>query len=286
MTHYQTLGVAEDASPEDIKKAYRKLASQHHPDKGGDTARFQEIQVAYDTLADADRRQRYDHERQNPGGVRFNFNGQDMTGHPDVENIIRNFGFHFGGDPFAQFRQQQQQQQPRKNRDLQIEISIPLIETLSEQTKTISIQTTNGTRETVEVKIPRGVQGRTTIQYPGLGDNFFNTLPRGDLRVTVMVQPNPKFETNGLDLVTTLDVDCLTAMAGGEREITGLDGKTFQVTIPSGAQPNMGFRIREQGLWQMNSLTRGNLIVKINITVPGNLTADQIALVNQIRNTL
>jgi curved DNA-binding protein len=283
MTHYQTLGVAEDASPEDIKKAYRKLASQHHPDKGGDTARFQEIQVAYDTLADADRRQRYDHERQNPGGVRFNFNGQDMTGHPDVENIFRNFGFHFGGDPFAQFRQQQQ---PRKNRDLQIEISIPLIETLSEQTKTISIQTTNGTRETVEVKIPRGVQGRTTIQYPGLGDNFFNTLPRGDLRVTVVVQPNLKFETNGLDLVTTLDVDCLTAMAGGEREITGLDGKTFQVTIPSGAQPNMGFRIREQGLWQMNSLTRGNLIVKINITVPGNLTADQIALVNQIRNTL
>jgi curved DNA-binding protein len=206
-----------------------------------------------------------------------------MTGHPDVENIFRNFGFHFGGDPFAQFRQQQQ---PRKNRDLQIEISIPLIETLSEQTKTISIQTTNGTRETVEVKIPRGVQGRTTIQYPGLGDNFFNTLPRGDLRVTVVVQPNLKFETNGLDLVTTLDVDCLTAMAGGEREITGLDGKTFQVTIPSGAQPNMGFRIREQGLWQMNSLTRGNLIVKINITVPGNLTADQIALVNQIRNTL
>ena len=284
MTHYQTLGVAEDASPEDIKKAYRRLASQHHPDRGGDTARFQEIQVAYDTLADSDRRQRYDHERRNPGGMRFNFNGQDMTGHPDVENIFRNFGFHFGGDPFAQFRQQQQQ--PRKNRDLQIEISIPLIETLSEQTKTISVQTTNGTRETVEVKIPRGVQGRTTIQYPGLGDNFFNTLPRGDLRVTVVVQPNPKFETNGLDLVTTLDVDCLTAMAGGEREITGLDGKTFQVTIPSGAQPNMGFRIREQGLWQMNSLTRGNLIVKINITVPGNLTADQIALVNQIRNTL
>jgi curved DNA-binding protein len=283
MTHYQTLGVAEDASPEDIKRAYRKLASQHHPDKGGDTARFQEIQAAYDTLADADRRQRYDHERRNPGGMRFNFNGQDMSGHPDVENIFRNFGFQFGGDPFAQFRHQQQ---PRKNRDLQIEITIPLVETLSEQTKTISVQTTNGTRETVEVKIPRGVQGRTTIQYPGLGDNFFNTLPRGDLRVNVVVQPHPKFETNGLDLITTLDVDCLTAMAGGEQEVTGLDGKTFQVTIPAGAQPNTGFRIREQGLWQMNSLTRGNLIVKINITVPNNLTADQIALVNQIRNTL
>jgi DnaJ-class molecular chaperone len=75
-------------------------------------------------------------------------------------------------------------------------------------------------------------------------------------------------------------------MAGGDKEVVGLDGKTFQVSIPSGAQHNMGFRIREQGLWQMNSLTQGNLIVKINITVPGNLTADQIALVNQIRNTL
>jgi DnaJ-class molecular chaperone len=285
MTHYATLGIAENATPEEIKKAYRKLASQHHPDKGGDTARFQEIQAAYDTLADADRRQRYDHERSNPGGMRFNFNGQDMTGHPDVENIFRNFGFHFGGsDPFAQFRQQHQPQ-PRRNRDLQIEIQIPLAETLTEQTKTISVQTTNGHRETVEVRIPRGLVGQPTIKYPLLGDNFFASLPRGDLYVNVVTQPHPNFEVHGLDLVTTMNVDCLMAMAGGDMEVSGLDGRIFQLSIPAGAQPNMGFRITGQGLWHADGLTRGHLIVKISITVP-QLTADQIALVNQIRQSL
>ena len=286
MTHYETLGIAENATPEEIKKAYRKLASQHHPDKGGDTARFQEIQAAYDTLADADRRQRYDHERHNPGGMQFNFNGQDMTGHPDVENIFRNFGFHFGGgggqgQPFGQFRQQQ----PRRNRDLQIEIQIPLAETLAEQTKTISVQTTNGHRETIEVRIPRGVLGRNTIKYPNLGDNFFESLPRGDLYVNVAAQPHPDFDAHGLDLITTMNVDCLTAMAGGDVQVTGLDGREFQLTVPAGAQPGMGFRIPNQGLWLINELTRGNLIVKIHITVP-QLNADQIALVNQIRQSL
>jgi curved DNA-binding protein len=286
MTHYTTLGIAENASPEEIKKAYRRLASQHHPDRGGDTARFQDIQAAYDTLADADRRQRYDHERQNPGGMRFNFNGQDMTGHPDMQNIFRNFGFHFGGgDPFGQFHQQPQPQ-PRRNRDLQIEINIPLAESLAEQTKTISVQTTNGHRETVEVRIPRGVVGRTTVKYPLLGDNFFNTLPRGDLYVHVSALPADGFQVHGLDLLTTMHVDCLTAMAGGDQEVTGLDGRVFQLSIPPCAQPGMGFRIPEQGLWQLHGLTRGNLIVKINITIPTSLTADQIALVNQIRQSL
>lgn len=284
MTHYDTLGIAENATPEEIKKAYRKLASQHHPDKGGDTARFQEIQAAYDTLADADHRQRYDHERRNPGGMRFNFNGQDVSGNPDIENIFRNFGFHFGGDPFGQFRQQHQPQ-PRRNRDLQIEINVPLTETLAEQTKTISVQTTNGHRENIEVKIPRGVIGRTTIKYPNLGDNFFSSLARGDLYVNVVVQPHAGFDVNGLDLITTLNIDCLTAMTGGQLEVQGLDGRIFQLTIPAGAQPDMGFRISDQGLWQLHGLTRGNLIVKIHITVP-HLTADQIALVNQIRQSL
>lgn len=280
MTHYKTLGIAEDASPEDIKKSYRKLASQHHPDKGGDTSRFQEIQAAYDVLSDPKKRQQYDQARRNPG-VKFNFNGQSV---PDVDELFRNFGFNFGGaDPFAQFRQQQQ---ARRNRDMQIHLSVPLISTIAEQTKTISVQTTNGQRETIEVTIPRGVVSGSRIKYPNLGDNFFNTLPRGDLYVEVIVLHDPFFEVNGLDLIHTLDVDCLTAMSGGETIVKGIDGTEFQLTIPQCAQPNMGFRIPNQGLWQMNGLTRGNLIVKINITVPKSLSPDQVDLVNQIRNSL
>jgi DnaJ-class molecular chaperone len=101
----------------------------------------------------------------------------------------------------------------------------------------------------------------------------------------VVVQPHPDFEVHGLDLITTLHVDCLTAMAGGEMEVQGLDGRIFQLSIPAGAQPNMGFRITGQGLWHADGLTRSHLIVKIHITVP-QLNADQIALVNQIRQSL
>jgi len=284
MTHYITLGVAEDATADDIKRTYRRLASQHHPDRGGDTARFQEIQAAYDVLGDPQRRAQYDQQRRTTtGGFRFNFNGQDITGHPGVEEIFRNFGFQYGSDPFGPFRQPSQ---PRRNRDLQVEITVPLVSTLEDQTKVLSVQTTNGHRETVEVRIPRGILGHSTMKYPELGDNFFGNLPRGDLYVNVHVEPDPQFEISGLHLITKLDVDCVTAMGGGDVTVTGLDGRIFSVTVPAGAQNGTGYRIAEQGLWQMNTLTRGHLIAKINITVPQNLNEDQLALVNQLRQTL
>jgi DnaJ-class molecular chaperone len=91
MTHYATLGVGENADADEIKRAYRKLASQHHPDKGGDTAKFQAIQTAYDTLSDAGKRQQYDMERQGMGnGMHFQFNGSMPGG---IHDIFRNFGF-------------------------------------------------------------------------------------------------------------------------------------------------------------------------------------------------
>ena len=131
MTHYQTLGVAENTSQDEIKKAYRKLAMQHHPDRNnGDDTKFKEIQIAYDALSDEQKRQQYDMQRQNPGGVRFNINGG--PGHPDIEEMLRNFGFAQGGqDPFQNFRQ------PRRNKDIRVEVVIPLTSTLDPQIKTI-----------------------------------------------------------------------------------------------------------------------------------------------------
>lgn len=283
MTHYQTLGVSDTASSEEIKKAYRKLASQHHPDKGGDTAKFQAIQTAYDTLGDPAKKEQYDLERQGLGGMRFTVNGHDMSGMPGgMEDILRNFGFNFnrGGDPFGHFRQ------PRRNKDLRIEIPLTLSSTLEEQVKTVSVQTTNGHRETVEVKIPRGVTNGTQIKYPGLGDNFFNTLARGDLYVHFSVLQQPPFTVDGLDIHTAIEIDCLSAIVGGETEVSGLDGSKFLVTVPAGTQPGTVLRIKGQGIWQLNGSTRGNLLVKINITVPQNLTAQQLELINQIKNTL
>lgn len=280
MSHYETLGVSKSATPDEIKKAYRKLASQHHPDKGGDTAKFQQIEEAYRILSDPNQRQQYDNPQ--PQGFRFNMNGQDFDGMPPgFDEIFRNFGFG-GASPFGAHRRAQ----PRKNKDLRVEISISLAESLEEQHKTLSVQTTNGHRETVDVTIPRGVVTGTSIRYPGLGDTFFNTLPRGDLYVVVNVFADPRFHVNNLDIITTANVTCFQAILGHKLEIVTLDNRVLELQVPAGSQNGMILRIRNEGLYQMNSHLRGNLLVKLNITVPTNLSETQLDLVRQIQTGL
>lgn len=272
--HYETLGVAETASQEEIKRAYRSLASKHHPDKGGDTAKFQEIQAAYAILEDSNKRSQYDAERRNPGG--FRFNGHDMGNGvpPGMEDIFSQFGFHFGGrHPFNQ---------PRRNKDLRINILLDLADTLEQQDKTVSVQTTNGQRFTVEVAIPRGVKNGTEIKYSGLGDNFFNTLPRGDLYVHIRILEHEKFAIQGNDLVTELPLNCLYAITGCETNIKGLDGKEFVLTIPRGCQNGTKLRIKGEGLWEFNQNIRGNLLISIGIFVPTDLDEDDIDAISDI----
>jgi DnaJ-class molecular chaperone len=272
MTHYQTLGIQDNASPEEIKRAYRRLASQHHPDKGGDTARFQEIQTAYDVLGDEAKRQQYDLERQG-GWQRFHFGGHPM------DEIFRQFHFREGSDPFHHFRQPQQ----RRNKDLRISIPIPLVTTLEEQVKTVSVQTTNGQREIIEVRIPRGVTSETSIKYPGLGDNLFSSIPRGDLYVNIVVHSADNFLVSGIDLYTKISVNCLHAITGGSATVQGLDSKTFEIHIPAGTQANTKFRIPGQGLYRLNSDQRGDLYAETLLTVP-RLDQQQIELLQTIVN--
>jgi DnaJ-class molecular chaperone len=275
MTHYETLGINEQASADEIKRAYRKLASQHHPDKGGDKTKFQEIQSAYDTLSDDQKRQQYDMQRQGfggqNGGFQFHFN------HGNIDDIFRNFGF--GNDPFRQ------QQQQRRNKDLRIEIPIPLVSTLAEQKKTIQVTTTTGEKSNLEVTIPRGVTHGTNIKYSGLGDNMFNTLPRGDLYVQFNVHGAEGFGLNGVDLYTRVNVNCLLAIAGGIVEVTGLDDKVFEVTVHPGTQPNTRYRIPQHGLYHMNSDIRGDLYVEVNIVVPQNLSPEALDIVRGLINS-
>lgn len=277
MTHYATLGVSETASQDEIKRAYRKLAMQHHPDKGGDTNKFQEIQSAYDVIGDEQHRAHYDAERRN-GGIRFNINGQDFGGGmpQGMEEMLRNFGFAFGpgsagqtGDPFGAFRQ------PRRNKDIQIDIIVPLSTTLNDQQKTISVQTTNGGRQAVNVRVPKGVRSNTTIKYPNLGDNFFESLPRGDLFVKVHVENDTQFQFENLDLIYTAEIDCVRAMIGDHLTVHGIDNRQFELTIPPGTQNGTKFRISNQGLYAMDQNIRGSLLVSVKITIPTHLNDEQ-----------
>ena len=274
-THYETLGVSKTATPDEIKKAYRKLASQHHPDKGGDTAKFQQVEEAYRILSDPNQRQQYDNPspfgNHNGQGFDFNFNGQDLN------DIFRQFGF--GADnPY--FRQQV----PRRNKDIRAHMEVTLPETLQDIQKTLSVQSSNGQRQTIDVAIPRGVTSGTTMKYPGLGDHMFENLPRGDFYLNITVLPDPKFQTHGLDLLTRLTIDCFQAMLGTSIEINTLDSKTLALQIPAGTQPGTTLRIRGEGLYQMNSHIRGNLLVKVSITIPKELNQQQIELLEKIQS--
>lgn len=278
MTHYATLGVEESASPDEIKRAYRKLAGQHHPDKGGDTAAFQRIQEAYSIIGDEGKRAQYDAERRGGGGFRFSVNGQPFEHHfGGMDDIFSQFGFNPFGDPFGRA-------QPRRNKDLRIKIQIDLRDTLEEQTKTITVKTTNNDDVTVEVKIPRGVTTGTTVKYSGLGDNLFATLPRGDLYIQFEVRSNNNFEVHGIDLLTNISINSIEAIVGCEKIVTSLDNKEFKVSVPSGTQPNSKLRLLGQGLYAMNQNIRGSLIINVSIVTP-TLSPHQLEIAKQLLNS-
>jgi curved DNA-binding protein len=275
---YETLGVPKGASEEEIKKAYRRLASSHHPDKGGDTGKFQEIQSAYETLSDPVKRQQ--HDNPNPFG-----------GHPGHSG----FEFHFGGggpeDLFQQFFSQGfpgghpfQQRQPRRNKDLRVQLQVTLASTLEQQRKTISVQTTKGDRYNVDVDIPRGVSDGTTIKYSQMGDNMFDTLTRGDLYVIITLQPDNRFELHGINVVANIEIDSIDAMLGCDKLITGIDGREYSIKIPQACQHGVKFGLQGQGLYQMNTNHRGDLIAVINIKTP-DLTEQQLNILRNIRST-
>jgi curved DNA-binding protein len=275
MNYYTILGVEKTASPEQIKAAYRKLASKNHPDKGGDTVRFQEIQTAYDVLSDASKRQAYDNPMtQGPQNFNFNFGGAQG----DLNDIFNQF---FGGrNPFANMRSH-----PQRNRDIRSDIVVQLVDTLSEQRKTFQITTEQGIVLNSDLVIPRGITSGTTIKYPGLGENANTNLPRGDLYLTVNVQRNPNFQVSGLDLMTSLTIDCFQAILGCEQTIAGLDGKIFTIQTPSAAQNGMKLKLSGEGLYAFQQDVKGNLYVNINVKIPTNLTSEQLELIKKLQTT-
>jgi len=274
MNYYETLGVPNTASEDELKRAYRKLASQHHPDKGGNTAKFQEIQEAYATLSDPQKRAQYDNPQPQMGGVHFNFNGHN------INDIFSQFGFNpfGGGDPFANFRHQQQ-----RNKDIRANLSVTLEDTLADREKHLNISTGPGQTQEVTVTIPRGITPQTTIKYPGLGEQVYPNLPKGDLYLTINLMTNWKFQTAGLDLITDLTLDCFQAILGSEQTVVGLDGKQFVIKTPAGCQHGTKLKISGEGLWGFQQDIKGHLFARVNITIPTDLSEEKVSI---IRNQL
>lgn len=267
MNPYEVLGVPKTASSDDIKKAYRKLASQHHPDKGGNTARFQEIQTAYDILNDPEKKHNFDNPHNHSQHFNFHFG-------PEIDEIFSRFGFQH---PFGHVHS-------RKNQDYRTSILINLEDTLLDSNKNLVLNVGNQTK-TLQIQIPKGITSGTTIKYPNLGDRSINSLPPGDLYLTVNISGHPRFTVNGLDLITNLTIDCFQAILGTEQTIIGLDQKVFSIRVPPGCQHNTKLKITGEGLPGFQKDIKGNLLVQILIAIPTNLTDLQKNLLIELQQT-
>jgi len=249
---YQTLGVDRDADSDTIKRAYRRLASQHHPDKGGDKSRFQEIQSAYDTLGDPQKRSAYDnprHQFEGMGGQAFNF-----------DSIFNVFG--------ARFNHPQQRQQHQR---AVMSLWVTLQDVARGGPKTISVGTNQGTT-TVEIEMPPGIDDGASVQYPGVG-------PGGmDLIITFRIHPNPRWERQAHNLITDHPIDVWNLILGCNVNVQDILGNNLSLTIPPGTQPNTLMRLRGRGL-QNRSGQSGDLLIRVQAQIPKDIPEDLIDMI-------
>lgn len=288
---YASLGVPKDADAAAIKKAYRKLARQYHPDQNsGDASaesRFKEVGEAYAVLSDPEQRQQYDALRAMAGGgPRFAsgpggpgaggfedlfggmFGGAGSGGGagprmryssagggaPDLEDLL---GGMFGGGGRAGFA-------PQKGRDLTSSARLPFRQAVAGDTVSLVVD-----GRSTKVRIPPGVKDGQRIRIPGKGEAGLGGGPAGDLVVTVSVEPHPVFGISGDNLTITVPVSFPEAVDGAVISVPTLDGGSVRLKVPAGS--SSGARLRVKGKGVSTKKGTGDLIVTIQVAVPRNL---------------
>ncbi len=270
---YSILGVDRTADQETIKRAYRKLAAQNHPDRGGDTNRFQEIQGAYDTLSDPQKRAQYDNPQ--PQGFHFQFGGGFPGGIHDI------FEQHFGGSPFNSFFGRP----PQRNKNINLQVQISLEEAFRGKDLLANVRLPSGREQVLEVKIPPGVDDGTTIRLSGMGDDTIPNLPRGDIMLVIHVLPKEGWRRQGDDLIVGFKLNCLDAMIGKIIDVYTIDNTKLQVNVKPGTQHGSILSIPGYGMPNLNTQQKGKMFIEINIFVPDNLTDLQRDLIKKAMNS-
>lgn len=270
---YKTLGVEKTATPDEIKSAYRKLASKHHPDKGGDTATFQKIQAAYETLSDANKRADYDNPMPQSGGFHFHQGGGIPPGFEDI--FASMFG---GGNPFGDLHRRPQQ----RNSTVSLQTSISLEEAFTGKEIIAGVRLPSGREQAINVKIPAGISDGTTIRLKELGDDSIPSIPKGDINLTVRVAAHKTFMRQGDDLIKEVTLSAFEAMLGTSIEVDTLDGKTLNITVQPGTQHGAVLGAQGYGMPNVNdNRFKGRLLIPIKISIPTNLTDAQKELIKQ-----
>jgi curved DNA-binding protein len=262
---YDTLGVAETASEKEIKNAFKALAKKYHPDQGGDENKFKEINEAYDTLKNSEKRKEYDAMRKyGTRGSGLNQQGNDFFSEDIFQDFFSGFGFGPGRGQTRVYRTR-----PRTNQSVNIRITLSIKEVYHATEKTISIRLPSGRDEIVHLKIPAGVQNGAVFKYKGLGDDTDKNLERGDLLCTVSVLDSDGYTRKGNDLYTDKTISCFDAIRGTEFKIRTLDERILSVKVSAGTQPDATIVLKGQGMPIHDTLNiKGNMYIKINVLIP------------------
>ena len=300
--YYKILGVDKNADEKEIKKAYRQLARQHHPDMNPGNkqaeARFKEINEANEVLGDPEKRQKYN--RLGSNWQAYERSGQDPSGfdwsqwtaagpggartrveYGDLNEMFAQGGFSdffqsiFGGAAGQAGRTTQAR--AMRGRDAEHPVEITLEEAFQGTQRILSIDSRR-----IEVKIPAGVRTGSRVRVAGEGGPGMNTAPPGDLFLVVQVLPHPVFERDGDDLQCEAPVSLTTAILGGEVTVPTLTGKA-SLRIPAGTQPGQAFRLRGQGMPHLRDpQKRGNLLVKAQVRLPKQLSEQERELFQKL----
>ena len=347
--YYEVLGVKKDATADEIKKAFRKLTKENHPDlHPGDKAceeRFKEANEAYEVLSDEEKRRKYDQYGHAAFDPNAGFSGGgfgDFSGFGGFGDIFSDIFGGFGGSTRSNPNAPRRGENVRATANISFEeaafgckkqVTIGKVETCPDckgtgcapgttpevcpdckgtGQVTVNQRTPFGVMQSsspcskcrgsgkiihqpcktcrgmgsirrqhkVDVNVPAGIDDGQTISKPGGGNAGVNGGPAGDLLVTVIVHPHPRFERDGTSVLLEQEISYAQATLGAEVEVPTLDGKV-KLTIPEGTQPGAVFRMRGKGIPYLRGGGRGDQFVTVNIKVPKNLTGSQKELLRQ-----
>jgi len=304
--YYEVLGVSKSASPDEVKRAYRKLAVKYHPDKnqGNKDAeeRFKKISEAYAVLSDPEKRKQYD--TFGAEGFSQRYSQEDIFRGFDVGDLFREFGLG-GEDVFGRifgggFARQGRRGATRvrgfgggggpgfgheavRGQDLEMVAEVTLEEVASGVERRISYDA-GGRPENLSVRIPRGIENGKRLRVAGKGGVSPYGGPQGDLYIRVAVLEHPVFHREGADLTVDREISFVEAVLGTEVRVPTVEGKVLNVKIPPGTQGQSRIRLKNHGIPGMKGESGGDLFVKVSIRVPKKLSKAQKELVQQLRD--
>jgi len=288
--YYKTLGLDKNASPEEIKKAFRKLAVKFHPDRNpGDKSaedKFKDINEAYAVLSDPQKKEQYD--TYGSSGFHKQYSQEDIFRNFDFGGTFKDMGMGGGEDIFSRlfggrsgrggrggFRAG-----PQRGSDLEMETDVSFRDSVQGAEKVIAFRR-NGVREELKVKIPAGVDNGSKIRITGKGGQGEGGGPAGDLFLIIRTLPDPVFIRDGGDLFVERSIPFSAACLGVSLEVPTLEGDK-RIKVPAGIQPGTKIRLKGCGVKTLASNTKGDLYVKIGVHVPEALNPEQKKLVEEL----